>query len=107
MFRPTRTLLALLCLIALAATAGPALSQPPGPIVINPALLLKTVTVIGAGETLASAQANALAEIRTTYLVLSYTTANPLCSDLPLTNQEPSVTLCSIEVTARVIHKAF
>ncbi len=112
MFRPTRTLLALFCLIALAATGGPSLAQPHGPIVINPSLWIKTVTVWGAGGTLDNAEANALAEIHTTYFVLSYSTSNPLCSDIPsaaLTANQGQVIpdqFCSIEVTARVIRKA-
>jgi len=112
MFRSNCTVFVLFCLIALAATAAPALAQPHGLIVVNPALMLKTVTVVGAGETLALAESYALAEIRTTYFVLSYSTSNPLCSDLPSSflvgNQLPEqpVQFCSIEVTARVLRKA-
>ncbi len=112
MFRPNRSLLALFCLIALTATAAPALAQPQGPLVVNPALLLKTVTVMGAGETLEMAEANALADIRTTYFVLSYTTSNPLCNDLMASSltanqmEQSPAQFCSIVVTARVIRKA-
>ena len=112
MIRPTRALFALICLVALAAAAAPALAQPPGPLVLNPTMTIKTVTVMGAGETLEEAEANALADIKATYFVLSYSTSNPLCHELlgvsHAANQteEPPVQFCSIVVTARVLRKA-
>ena len=112
MFRPSRILAVLICLSAFAIFAAPASAQPQGPLVLNPAMTIKTVTVMGAGATLEEAQENALAEIRATYFVLSYSTSNELCNPLlgmsAVANQaeEPLTNFCSIVVNARVLRKA-
>lgn len=112
MIRPTRALFVLFCLAAVATIATPSHAQPAGPLVLNPAMTIKTVTVMGAGETLEEAEANALADIRATYFVLSYSTSNEICNPLlgmsAVANQadEPPTNFCSIVVTARVLRKA-
>ena len=112
MFRPSRILAVLICLSAFALFTAPASAQPQGPLVLNPAMTIKTVTVMGAGETLEEAEENALTEIRATYFVLSYSTSNELCNPLfgtsAVANQseDPPTNFCSIVVTARVLRKA-
>ncbi len=108
MRRTIQNALFVLCL-GLTLGLGSAQAQPAPYVAIDPASLLLNVTVLGAGETLAAAEANALAEIRATYFVLSYETSNPLChQDTIITgqNQTQTVWFCSIQVDARVIRKA-
>lgn len=109
MRRTTRNLLFVLCLGLTVGLSSAAQAQPAPYMAIDPASLLLNVTVIGAGETLAAAEANALAEIRATYFVLSYETSNPLCHEDTVIvgeNQTQTVWFCSIQVDARVIRKA-
>lgn len=88
--------LALFALVLGLAAAAPASAQR----TLVPLNL--TVSVYGAGPTLAAATDSALYQIRQDYFILSYTTSNPLCSEIPTTGDP----FCSIKVTARVIRKA-
>lgn len=88
--------LALLALTLGLASAPSAAAQT----IVGP--YIPTVTVAGAGPTLADATEAALNQIREDYFILSYTTSNPLCSEIPFSG-EP---FCSIKVTARVIRKS-
>lgn len=98
MLRLRRPLL-FLALLALAlglASAPTASAQT----IVGP--FIPTVTAVGAGPTLAAATEAALDQIRENYIILSYTTSNALCSEIPFSGE----TFCSIKVTARVIRKA-
>ena len=75
--------------------ASPAAAQIP------PLTLGQTVTIVGAGSTLAEAEEMALDRLREDYFILSYTTSNPLCHE----DEILGITFCSIKVTARVIRK--
>lgn len=105
MSRTTRFLLfalALCLLMPALASAQPA----PGSFSLTPFLM--TVRVVGAGETVADAQANALAELRKTYLVLSYSTGSSGCSEIaldPVNDPSDTITLCWAEIFAKVIRK--
>ncbi|HBL27804.1 MAG TPA: hypothetical protein DD490_13280 [Acidobacteria bacterium] len=108
MSRTTRTLFCALCLLAFGFASVPSFAQPPAGIVIPAIKFVRTVSVVGAGETLAEAEANALAELEDRYRVLSYTTSNPLCTEIvldPIGDPTGTVTFCSIEVEAKVILK--
>lgn len=89
-----------LCLALLGLVLGLASVAPAGAITATPVLGI-TVSVYGAGPTLADATDMALDQIRESYLILSYTTSNPLCSVIPTTGDP----FCSIKVTARVVRK--
>lgn len=88
--------LVLAALVLALVPAAPAEAQ------IAPFPLIQTVTVVGAGPTLAEAEEMALNQIREDYFILSYTTSNPLCHE----DEILGITFCSIKVTARVIRKA-
>lgn len=112
-----RTIRFTLCALALALSgfaAAPAFAQgpPPGGIFnFNPGSvirLIQTVTVVGAGETVAQAEDNAIAELEEDYRVLSYTVTNSFCTEVVLNPMDPNsetITLCAAEIQARVIRK--
>lgn len=114
MTRTTRVLMLALCLLTFGLSALPAAATavPPGSFVVGPMIpLLRTVTVVGAGPTAAEALANALSRLRADYLVLRYTVGPTLCSEIELPSgpndfNPETITLCSVEVQARVIPKA-
>jgi hypothetical protein len=71
------------------------------------------ITVIGAGETSAEALSNALAELRSKYLVFSYRVVQARCEQIEILDPTPldpfgtrTVTLCWAEVSACGIRKA-
>jgi hypothetical protein len=88
-----------LCLALLALVLALVPAAPAGATTATPINLY--VSVYGAGPTLADATQMALDQIREDYLILSYTTSNPLCSVIPTTGDP----FCSIKVTARVLRK--
>lgn len=88
-----------LCLALLGLVLGLASVAPAAAIEATPMNLY--VSVYGAGPTLAAATDAALTQIRQNYLILSYSTSNPLCSVIPTTGDP----FCSIKVTARVLRK--
>jgi hypothetical protein len=110
MSRMTRVLLCALCLLTFGFTAVPAFALPGNP-VLNPvsiARLFNTVTAVGAGETVAEAQANAVASLTDTYVVLGYTVTSAFCTETPLWPHDPNsetITICAVEIEARVIRK--
>ncbi len=109
MRRTTRNALFVLYFGLTVGLSSAAQAQPAPYVAIDPASLLLNVTVIGAGETLAAAEANALADIRAKYHVLSYETSGEFCfEDHPVTGQNPTQTVwvCKVQVDARVIRKA-
>ncbi len=95
--------------LALGLVALPSVAQPlPNPGLILIPAPIKTVTVVGAGETVAAAVDEALEAIRETYLVLAYDVLSSRCDDVQINPaQDPSETipLCSATVEARVIRK--
>ena len=111
MSRMTRVLLCALCLLTFGFAAVPASALPANP-VLNPTAISRlflTVTAMGVGDTVAEAQANAVASLTDTYMVLGYTVTNAFCSELPLWPHDPdseTVTICVVEIEARVIRKA-
>jgi len=112
MSRTTRTLLCVLCLLAFGLAAAPVFAQPnplPADAFTMPIRLIQTVTVVGAGETVAEAEANALAELHAKYLVLSYTVVSSFCAEVQIDPFDPNstFTLCSAKIEAKVIRKAW
>jgi hypothetical protein len=87
--------LVLAALVLALVPAAPAGAQ------LTPVPLNLTVTVAGAGPTLADATEMALNQIREDYFILSYTTSNPLCHYNEILGSQ----FCSIKVTARVIRR--
>lgn len=95
--------------LALGLVALPSAAQPlPTPALILVPAPIKTVTVVGAGETEAAAINEALEAIRESYLVLDYDILSSRCDDVQINPaQDPTETipLCSATVEARVIRK--
>jgi hypothetical protein len=88
----------ILCLALLGLVLGLASVAPAAAIEAPPLY----VSVNGAGPTLSAATDAALYQIRQNYIILSYSTSNPLCSVIPTTGDP----FCSIKVTARVFRRA-
>ena len=115
MNRMTRSVLCAFALSVLGFAAAPAFAQgpppPPGPGLITPASIVKliqTVTAVGGGETEAEAEANAVASLTSTYRILRYTVTNSFCTEIELLPHDPNpetITLCAVEIEARVIRK--
>ena len=95
LLRPA-VLTAMVGLIAFAAVA-PLTAQLPTP--TSQTSAVRTVTVIGAGETVQEATDQALTQLRQQYLVLSYTTTGGGCHYNPLVE----VWVCWSRVEARVL----
>jgi hypothetical protein len=112
MSRITRALLCALCLLTFGFAAVPAFALPASP-VLNPnpisiSRLFQTVTAVGAGDTIAEAQANALEALAKNYVILSYTVISAFCTETPLWPRDPEsemITICSVEIEARVLRK--
>ena len=95
--------------LALGLVALPSAAQPiPPPSMILVPLPIKTVTVVGAGETVEAAVNDALEAIRESYLVLDSDVLSSRCDDVQINPaQDPTETipLCSATVEAKVIRK--
>lgn len=116
MSRTTRALLCALCLTTFGLAAAPAFAQPgPVPGAVPEIILTKIlrgipVTVVGGGATEEDAEANAIAKLEEDYIVLSYEVVNSFCTEIQLPtpdpyDTEPTVTLCAVEIEARVVRK--
>jgi hypothetical protein len=68
--------------------------------------LIRTVTVVGAGETEADAIDNAYDLLHASYFVLSSSVVNSFCTTDDPPGPIGPITLCAAEVEARVIPKA-
>lgn len=113
MNRIHRSLLLAVLVLTLGLTGITGAQAQPTAVLAGPVIAFCNIHVFGYGSTAAEAQANALAELKSKYLVFSYSVVSSKCLDSEIPDPTPldpfhtqTITICEVELKVCGIRKA-